>query len=57
MDDEDITNWGLEKLRRKANQAWVLAGCARADGDLKDETVQATKARMYDAEIVRRIRT
>lgn len=34
--------------RRKADQAWELAGCARQDGDKADEARWTEKAREYD---------
>lgn len=39
---------------RKANQAWELAGCARVDGDKKDEQrhlLDAAQHRAYRIEI------
>lgn len=33
----EIESWSDEKLRRKEDQAWDMAGLARKDGDKKDE--------------------
>lgn len=52
---EDIANWTLEKLRRKRDQAWELAGCARRDGDHKDEQRHTENARRYSREITDRL--
>lgn len=41
----------LQRLRRKANQEWELAGCARKDGDSADELKHTEKARDYDRQI------
>lgn len=41
----------LARLRRKANQAWDMAGCARQDGDKADETRHTEEARRYEDEI------
>jgi hypothetical protein len=49
-------NWSLEKLRRKRDQAWDMAGLARMDGDRKDEERRIAEARKYEAEIERRAR-
>ena len=38
----------LDRLRRKANQAWEMAGCARQDGDYKDEERYTAEAREYE---------
>jgi hypothetical protein len=35
-------------FRRKADQAWELAGCARVDGDKKDEAYYTNRARLYE---------
>lgn len=35
----------LDKLRRKRDQAWELAGCARVDGDKEDEKRLTNEAR------------
>lgn len=37
-----------ERLIRKANQEWDMAGLARQDGDKKDEAEHTRKAREYD---------
>jgi len=34
--------------RRKADQAWELAGCARRDGDTADEKRWTEEARNHD---------
>jgi hypothetical protein len=51
---EDLKTIPLERLRRKADQAWDMAGLARQDGDTKDEARRTKEARAYDAEILRR---
>jgi len=38
----------LEKLRRKADQEWEMAGLARMDGDTKDEIKHTEAAREYE---------
>lgn len=37
-----------EYHRRKADQAWEMAGLARADGDDKDSMKQTLEARKYE---------
>lgn len=37
--------WDDEKLRRKVDQSWELAGCARVDGDRVDEARHTAEAR------------
>ena len=39
----------VKELRRKADQAWELAGCARQDGDTADEQRRTAEAREYEA--------
>lgn len=41
-------SWSLEKLRRKANQEWELAGLASQDNDEADADRHQTLARLYD---------
>lgn len=36
------------KLRRKADQAWEMAGLARQDGDKKDEQRWTDEARLLE---------
>jgi hypothetical protein len=48
---EDMTE---EKLRRKANQHWNMAGLARQDSDLKDAQRHTELARRFEAELSRR---
>jgi hypothetical protein len=38
--------------KRKANQAWELAGCARQDGDTKDEQRWTAEARVWEAKAI-----
>ncbi len=52
---EDIENWSLEKLRRKRDQAWEMAGMARQDGDKVDEEKHTKDARKYQVEISTRV--
>ena len=49
MIEDDPYTWTIEKLRRKCNQAWDLAGCARRDGDTADERRWTDLARRYAA--------
>jgi len=51
MVEPDYQNWTDEKLRRKANQAWEMAGCARHDRDLADEKRRIEEARAYEQEL------
>jgi hypothetical protein len=37
--------WTEERLRRKIDQAWDMAGLARMDGDHKDEARRTKEAR------------
>jgi hypothetical protein len=45
--DKDYKSWTTEKLKRKANQSWELAGCARQDNDYVDEAKYTADARKY----------
>lgn len=47
MATEDPHNWTLEKLRRKRDQAWDMAGLARHDRDIADEQRHTADARLY----------
>lgn len=40
--------WTYDQLRRKADQAWELAGLARQDRDTFDEQRWTRKAREYE---------
>lgn len=53
---DDLSNLSLDILRRKRDQAWELAGCARQDRDTADEVRWTKKAREYNAEILKRVR-
>jgi len=53
---KDYLNWSVEKLRRKANQAWELAGLARQDHDTTDEARWTQLAKLYD-ERIKELRT
>jgi hypothetical protein len=44
---EEYKAWSLEKLLRKADQEWDMAGLARTDGDLKDAAEHTRRARLY----------
>jgi hypothetical protein len=44
------------RLRRKADQAWNLAGMARQDGDHKDEKKWTDEARRLEEELRELIR-
>ena len=37
-----------EWYRRKADQEWEMAGCARRDGDRRDEQRHTDRARAYE---------
>ena len=41
----------LQRLQRKRDQAWECAGCARRDGDVKDEARWLEEARKYTEQI------
>lgn len=41
----------LDRLRRKRDQEWEMAGLARQDGDTKDELIHISKAREYERQI------
>lgn len=55
MNQENTGTWTLEKLRRKRDQAWDLAGCARRDGDKKDEQRWTNEALRYSKLIYERM--
>lgn len=44
-------DWTLERLRRKCDQAWEMAGCARQDGDKEDELRRTEEARDWQRQI------
>ena len=48
---ENTDNWSIEKLRRKRDQEWELAGCARRDGDTIAENEHTALAREYARKI------
>jgi hypothetical protein len=39
----------VKDLRRKADQAWEMAGCARKDGDTADEQKREYEALIREA--------
>jgi hypothetical protein len=41
----------LDRLRRKRDQAWEMAGLARQDGDMADAQRQTEAARQYTEQI------
>lgn len=41
----------LERLRRKRDQAWDMAGLARQDGDMVDAAKQTAAAKDYQRQI------
>ena len=43
-----------EQLRRKADQAWEMAGLARQDRDYKDADRRTKEARAYERELQHR---
>lgn len=51
---EDTAAFSDAKLRRKAEQAWEMAGCARRDHDSKDEQKWIKVAQKYDQELKER---
>lgn len=52
---EEMSNWTIEKLHRKADQAWEMAGLARQDGDKADEIRHTEEAVEISIEIGRRL--
>lgn len=48
---DNYKSWSSEKLRRKADQAWDMAGLARQDRDTVDEKRRTDEARLYEAEL------
>jgi hypothetical protein len=44
-------NPDIERLRRKRDQAWEMAGLARQDGDRVDEERRTEEAREYARQI------
>jgi hypothetical protein len=52
--NERFLYWSTEKLRRKANQHWEMAGLARQDNDKVDADRHTAIARLYEQEIGRR---
>lgn len=49
--DYESKDLHLERLRRKRDQSWDLAGCARQDGDKTDEARHTADAREYERQI------
>lgn len=49
--DAEPENYGNDpqRIRRKADQAWEMAGCARQDGDTADELRWTHEAQRLDA--------
>lgn len=56
MVGEDLSSFSLEKLRRRRDQAWELAGLARVDNDVPDMERWTAEARRVAEEIGRRVR-
>jgi len=52
--DADLEAMDDDKLLRKANQSWEMAGLARQDRDTADEKRHTDFARRCDAELARR---
>lgn len=52
---KEIQSWDLEKLRRKRDQAWEMAGEARQDRDAQDEKRHTEEARQCEVEIALRL--
>jgi hypothetical protein len=42
---------GYQRLRRKADQAWDMAGLARQDGDKEDEKRRTDEARDWERQL------
>jgi hypothetical protein len=53
---KELKAMSIEKLQRKEDQAWEMAGLARQDGDKVDEKRHTDEARQFAAEINARIR-
>ncbi len=49
--DKNYLNWSAEKLRRKADQHWEMAGLARMDGDHADAIYHTDLARKYQGRL------
>lgn len=49
--------FSLEKMRRKRDQAWENAGCARVDGDKADEASWTKEAREWERKIGELVRS
>jgi hypothetical protein len=47
----DFSNWSDDKLRRKMDQAWEMAGLARQDGDTRDAERRMKEAEQYRQEL------
>jgi len=47
LSEEEISLLSYARARRKADQHWELAGCARHDGDTKEELRHTALAREY----------
>jgi hypothetical protein len=52
--DEYLT-WSIEKLLRKIDQEYEMAGCARQDEDKVDEMRRLKLVELYRAEIRERL--
>lgn len=55
VDYSNETDWPMERLQRKCNQAWDMAGLARKDRDQADEKRHTQEARDMSAEISKRL--
>lgn len=53
--EQQMADWTLEKLLRKRDQAWEMAGLARTDGDTKDEARHTEDARSCQRAIGKRM--
>lgn len=54
MTNDELVTSTLDRLRRKANQAWENAGLARQDRDSEDEKRWTAEANRIDAAIGKR---
>lgn len=48
MSEPEHCKWPLDKLRRKADQEWIMASLARQDRDYADYERHTELARLYD---------
>lgn len=56
INGESLDMMSLDKLRRRRDQAWEMAGLARQDRDYEDEKRRTAEARLYEDAIAERVR-